>query len=94
MAVDAQGPTLMASSQPALPGWIVRVNHREVPSVRVNGAFIGFWVPAGHSNVSVEYRPRAFRMASWVALLSLVYLLLPSRSRTPGANTREPRPES
>ncbi len=89
MAVDAQGPTLMASSQPALPGWIVRVNHREVPSVRVNGAFIGFWVPSGHSNVSVEYRPRAFRMASWVALLSLVWLLLPSRSRRPRATSDE-----
>jgi hypothetical protein len=89
MAVDAQGPTLMASSQPALPGWIVRVNHREVPSVQVNGAFIGFWVPSGHSNVSVEYRPRAFRMASWVALLSLVWLLLPSRSRRPRATRDE-----
>jgi Bacterial membrane protein YfhO len=89
MAVDAQGPTLMASSQPALPGWIVRIDHREVPSVRVNGAFIGFWVPSGHSNVSVEYRPRAFRMASWVALLSLVWLLLPSRSRRPRATRDE-----
>ncbi len=62
MVLDAPKAMLIASSQPAAPGWIVKVNHYVVPTVRVNGAFIGFRVPAGKSQVSVEYHPMSFRI--------------------------------
>jgi hypothetical protein len=74
MAIDAIGPLLVASSEPAAQGWVVKVNHEVVPIVRVNGAFLGFWVPAGHSRVSIEYQPSSFRIGLLLALLTLVTL--------------------
>ena len=82
MAIDAIGPLLVASSEPAAPGWVVRVNHEVVPIVRVNGAFLGFWVPAGHSRVSIEYQPSSFRIGLLLALMTLATLaVIGHRSR-------------
>ena len=56
-------PAFIASSQPALPGWEVRVNAGRTAVSRVNGAFLGFQVPAGSSEVDVRYRPLSWRMS-------------------------------
>jgi hypothetical protein len=79
IAVDAIGPLFVASSQPAVPGWVVKVNHEVVPVMRVNGAFLGFWVPAGHSQVSVEYRPGSFRNGVLLGVFTVAALAFVDR---------------
>ena len=69
LTLDAPRRTFVASSQPALPGWRVIVNGRRAPIHRVNGAFIGFFVPAGKVRVVVDYRPPAFYLSLGMTLL-------------------------
>jgi membrane protein YfhO len=61
---------LVASSQPAMRWWEVKVNGTRIQPLRVNGAFLGFLVPAGVSDVSIKYRPLPFRVSVGLALLA------------------------
>jgi membrane protein YfhO len=61
---------LVASSQPAMRWWEVKVNGTKIQPLRVNGAFLGFLVPAGVSDVSIKYRPLPFRVSAGLALLA------------------------
>ena len=74
LRVAAPGPAFVASSQPAMPWWRVTVNGVGVRIVRVNGAFIGFRVPAGTSDVAVRYRPLPYRASVALSLLGMVIL--------------------
>ncbi|HUP60361.1 MAG TPA: YfhO family protein [Thermoanaerobaculia bacterium] len=57
LRISAPARTFISSSQPAVPGWRVRIGGRAAAIVRVRGAFIGFFVPAGESRVTLEYVP-------------------------------------
>lgn len=81
LRVATPRPTLVASSQPAMPWWHVRVNGEPVQPVRINGAFLGFWVPAGVADVSVRYRCVPFRVSVGVCLLAVAGLVLAARSQ-------------
>lgn len=81
LRVATPRPTLVASSQPAMPWWRIRVNGEPVQPVRINGAFLGFWVPAGVADVSVRYRSVPFRLSVGVCAAALVVLLFASRRR-------------
>jgi len=76
MAIDAAGPLFIASSEPAVADWTIKVNHRVVPVVRVNGAFLGFWAPSGKSQISVEYHPLSFRIGVIVASVTIFLMLI------------------
>lgn len=66
--VVAEEATLVASSQPAIPGWRVRVDGERVSPVRVNGAFLGVEVAAGRHLLDLSYRPDSWRLGLWLAL--------------------------
>jgi hypothetical protein len=72
--VTAPERTLVASSQPAMPWWDVRINGRPAPILKVNGAFIGFYAPAGVSDVRVKYRPLPYYASLGVSALALLIL--------------------
>ncbi|HVR43206.1 MAG TPA: YfhO family protein [Thermoanaerobaculia bacterium] len=74
MTMDARGETFIASSEPALPGWTVEVDGARVPIHRVNGAFIGFFVPAGGVRVRVAYEPRSWRVGLLMGLIGALAL--------------------
>jgi hypothetical protein len=74
LRVTAPQRALVASSQPAMRWWDVRINGAESPVMRVNGAFIGFYVPAGVSDVRVKYRPRPFYTSLAVSAATLLVL--------------------
>jgi hypothetical protein len=87
LRVSVPSRALVASSQPAMPWWQVKVNGERVSPVRVNGAFLGFIVPPGVSDVSVKYRPIPFRVSSFVALAAMFALILLARpARRPHAS--------
>ena len=52
------------------------MNNQVVEPVRINGAFLGFWVPAGVADVSVRYRAVPFRIAVGVAIFGIVLLMV------------------
>ncbi len=81
-AVDAPAAALVATSQPAIPGWRLRVDGREVAPVRVNGAFLGAVVPAGPHRLELTYAPLSWRVGLGLCALGLLLataLALPRR---------------
>lgn len=79
MLVTASAASAVVSSEVAAPGRRVSVGGRRAPIRLVEGAFIGFDVPAGTSEVRVTYCPVSY----WgsVALAGLTVLLLAVRNR-------------
>jgi hypothetical protein len=59
---DASDDALLATSQPAIPGWRLTVDGVAAPERvrRVNGAFLGAVVPRGVHDVELRYRPRSW----------------------------------
>jgi hypothetical protein len=54
------------------PGWVATVDRTEVPIHRVDYAFRGVVVPAGHHVVEFHYRPRSVRAGAALSLAALV----------------------
>lgn len=71
LRISAPRTTLVVSSIPNWPGWRV-----PFPVVEVNGPFLGFIVPAGTHEVSVDYRPVSFYASSVAAIVTLLGLAL------------------
>ena len=100
--VEAAEPALIASSQPAIPGWRLTVDGEPVAARRVNGAFLGLEVPAGRHRVELVYAPASWRLGLWLAaagtVLAAGLLVAPAvrrarRRRTPGRASRPSRPD-
>ncbi len=73
--IDAAAPTLIRSSEPYGPGWRVRLDGAAIRPVRVDGAFLGFRVPAGRHRVVVSYWPITFYGSVVLAAASLAALM-------------------
>jgi hypothetical protein len=67
MHVTAPRWTLIASSIPLWPGWRIERNGHAVQPIRVNGAFLGFAVPPGETDVHVYYAPWTWRVGLLLA---------------------------
>jgi hypothetical protein len=72
--VKAPRYTLIGSSVPWWPGWKVQRNGAAIEPIRVNGAFLGFAVPAGEVDVRVWYDPWTFRFGAIISLATLAAL--------------------
>jgi hypothetical protein len=73
--VQAPRYTLVASSIPWWPGWKVTRNGKRTDPIRINGAFLGFAVPPGTTDVQVWFAPWSYWGGVWVALLTLAGLI-------------------
>jgi hypothetical protein len=88
--VEAAGPAIVASSQPAIPGWRLRVDGRaaEAARVTVNGAFLGVAVAAGRHELELRYAPASWPRGLALFVLGLAVaavLVAAERRRRPGA---------
>lgn len=72
--VTAPRWSLVVSSIPWWPGWKVVRNGARVEPVRVNGAFLGFAVPPGETDVQVYYSPWTWWVGLALAALGLLIL--------------------
>ncbi|HEX6203805.1 MAG TPA: YfhO family protein [Thermoanaerobaculia bacterium] len=80
--VVAPAAALVASSQPAIPGWRVEVDGRRVEPLSIHGAFLGVAVPAGEHRVEMVYAPVSWRVGLGLAGLGVVLgALLVDRGR-------------
>jgi hypothetical protein len=95
--VEAVEPALVASGQPAIPGWRLAVGGRQIEPLIVDGAFLGLEVPAGRHDVELVYAPSSWRLGLWsagagAALAAALLLGTRRRGRRPrGANRRRGR---
>jgi hypothetical protein len=80
LTVDASADTFVAASESALPGWTLRRNDQPWPTTTINGAFLGWDVPAGHSDFELRYEPVHLRSGLVLALCGLLVLAVWSRA--------------
>lgn len=75
--VTATAPrwSLVVSSIPAWPGWKIERNGKKIDPIRVNGAFLGFAVPPGTSDVRVYYSPWTWWVGLGLAALGVLVLI-------------------
>lgn len=82
--VTAQSASLVVFSHNRAAGWKAEVDGASVPSVAVDGALLGVFVPPGRHSVKLSYLPRSFvagSAVSGVALLAAVIAVAPRRRR-------------
>ncbi|MDQ2979678.1 MAG: YfhO family protein, partial [Acidobacteriota bacterium] len=88
LAIDARTAALVGTSMTDWPGWKLRVDGRPAATLTYNHAFVGFRVPAGRHEASLEYRPDSVSTGGAVSLasllLSLVLLRFPRRPVSSG----------
>jgi hypothetical protein len=75
LVVASESPLFIASSQPAAPGWQVILDAKRLPLVIVNGAFLGFELPAGSQRITVRYRPLSFHASLGAAAVTLLLMI-------------------
>ena len=68
LTVDAPSPTFVATSESALPGWMLLRDGQPWPTTVINGAFLGWDVPPGHSDFALRYEPQYLRIGLILAL--------------------------
>ena len=86
VTAESEGRAFVATSIPDWPGWEARSGDETFPLVRVNHAFVGFWVPPGRHDVRLSYRPDSFRYGvalSTAALAALAIAALVRRRSRP-----------
>lgn len=76
LRVERDEPGWLVACQSNYPGWRATVNGVETPIEIANQAFCAVAVPAGASEVVLEYRPLSFRIGVWIALAGIVLALL------------------
>jgi membrane protein YfhO len=74
LIVNASSWSLLGSSDTNWPGWRAYVNGERQPTVTVNGAFLGCFVPPGRSIVEFRYWPSEFDLGLRITLLTLLVL--------------------
>ncbi|RLE17551.1 MAG: hypothetical protein DRJ65_22595, partial [Acidobacteria bacterium] len=74
LGIKADGPGLIVSSIPAVPGWRLKVNNTSRVPATVNSAFIGIPVKRGDALVELRYRPGSFTLGLVLCLVGLVVL--------------------
>ena len=74
VTVETGERRLLASSIYQDGNWRVLVDGERVPTLEVNGPFLGAWLPAGASRVEVVYRPRSLLPTATASLLAVLLL--------------------
>ena len=75
LVVDARRHTLIVSSVGFDRGWSITAGGRKLRPELVNGAFLGFIAPPGHSIVRVHYLPMRIYASFAIALFTLAVLV-------------------
>lgn len=71
--VNASSEGVVMSSEPAAPGWMLRIDGRSAPID--TGTFITFRLPAGEHRVDLTYRPRSFYWSFIAAVIGIIGLI-------------------
>jgi hypothetical protein len=74
--VDSHGWNLLVTSDTNWPGWKATVNGQPHEVVKVNGAFVGLFVPPGKARVELFYWPDELTQGLWAGLVGLALLAL------------------
>ncbi len=75
LTVSSPSPQLLVITQNWYDAWAATVNGESVDVLRAYGSFKAIPVPAGESEVILEYHSPRFRTGAWVTAGSLIWML-------------------
>jgi hypothetical protein len=89
MALETNRDALLVTTESFHPGWHARVDGAEVPTLRVNGDFLGVRVPQAAQRVECYFSDNWHAVGRWISLgslglLGLVMCLSRWRATAPG----------
>ncbi len=73
---------ILVALQSKFPGWVARVNGKQVPILEANSAFQGIPVPAGSSIVELVYKPESVRIGKYLSVGALTIALVCAAAAT------------
>lgn len=74
LKIGGRARRLLATSLTYPRGWIASSGEKRLDPVTIHGAFAGFWVPEGCSEVALEFEPPGFRVGCILFGLAVVGL--------------------
>jgi len=74
--VEAEARAVIATSQPAIPGWRLTRDGEAFEPLRINGAFLGAAVEPGVSRLEWLYAPRSWRWGWGLFAVGIVLVLI------------------
>jgi hypothetical protein len=87
--VSSDHPRLLAVPESNDGGWTCRADGRRLPTLVVNGAFLGVRIPAGETTIVCRYTPPGFREGAVLTGVSLfVAIGLVARRRSKRSSTK------
>ncbi len=72
LQADLSSPGLLVLSQASYPGWAAAVNGKTAPMLEVDGLLPAVALPAGHSDVTLHYRPAALYVGLSISAITLL----------------------
>jgi hypothetical protein len=76
LEVEAAGPSFVATSEVALPGWLLTKDGEHWPLKTINGPFLGWHVPSGTTRYHLRYEPLYLREGVVVGAIGVLVLLI------------------
>lgn len=73
--VEADAPVFFVLTDTWYPGWLARIDGKEVPIYRANYTFRAIAVPQGAHEIAFSYEPRSVRVGLLISLASLIVWL-------------------
>ena len=81
--VDAEEPSVVATSLTAWPGWKASLDGTDLPPLSYNHAFLAFQVPRGTHRLTLRYLPTSFTLGLATSLLTLAAAIALGRRLSP-----------
>lgn len=79
VTLHSSGWTLLVSKEAWWPGWRVYAGAQRLRPIRVNGAFVGVFVPPGVQSVQTRFRPNGVDDGMRIAVAGMILLLITAR---------------
>jgi hypothetical protein len=76
LSATLDGDALLVLTDAASPGWIARVDGVARRIITVDGLFRGIPLVSGEHSIELEYAPASLRIGAWIALATLLTILV------------------
>lgn len=73
--ISLEHPAIIFFNEIYYPGWILEEEGKEIPLFRINLAFRGAYLPAGHHDLVMSFSPISFKIGLIISSLSVVFCL-------------------